>query len=205
MVRRAAVAGSEARDAVARLREQVWLMPPSLDEVLADAIRRGWWQRSWTSDGGGMGRAGSRQALGAPALSPARVAGYLALRVHDRSALRAATGDGRPRAAGAAVAERLPAAGPQTRSGASTRHIAPAARTAAPHGPDRGAAGPGRLGAAGGRRDQGGGLSVVVADLDAQQLERLLERTERAIADLVPADLAEAQRLRAEVGRPPGA
>ena len=132
-------------------REQVWLMPPSLDEVLADdhparlvaafVDRRRRSSSTW---------AAKRSDL--------------ALRVHDRSALRAAF----------ERCKRLPAAGPQHALALLPEHRNQL-RGLLRHTRSR-RHGPGRL-----ARPK---VSTVVLALTRSSWQRLLERTERAIADL---------------------
>ena len=150
-------------------REQVWLMPPSLDEVLADdhparlvaALVDSLTAAEWAELGVDLGG----QALGAPAYHPRALLGIwlYGFMTGVRSARRLETAGREQLALQWLSGYQQPDHNTLWRFYRQAPQ--PAARAAAPHGPDRGAAGPGRLGAAGGRRDQSGGLSVVVADL----------------------------------------
>ena len=150
-------------------REQVWLLPPSLDEVLADdhparlvaAFVDSLTAAEWAELGVDLGG----QALGAPAYHPRALLGIwlYGFMTGVRSARRLETAGREQLALQWLSGYQQPDHNTLWRF--YQRAPQPAARPAAPHGPDRGAAGPGRLGAAGGRRDQGGGLSVVLADL----------------------------------------
>ena len=198
-------------------REQVWLMPPSLDEVLADdhparlvaAFVDSLTAAEWAELGVDLGG----QALGAPAYHPRALLGIwlYGFMTGVRSARRLETA-GREQLALQWLSGyqqpdhntlwRFYQAHRNQLRGLLRRTVQIAARLGLVDW---------ALQAVDGTKVAGSASSS--RTYDAQQLERLLERTERAIADLeaqneagdepaaprLPADLAEAQRLRAEV------
>ena len=198
-------------------REQVWLMPPSLDEVLADdhparlvaAFVDSLTAAEWAELGVDL----AGQALGAPAYHPRALLGIwlYGFMTGVRSARRLETAGREQLALQWLSGFQQPDHNTLWRfyrehrnqlRGLLRRTVQIAARLGLVDW---------ALQAVDGTKVAGSASSS--RTYDAQQLERLLERTERAIADLeaqneagdepaaprLPADLAEAQRLRAEV------
>ena len=198
-------------------REQVWLMPPSLDEVLADdhparlvaALVDSLTAAEWAELGVDLGG----QALGAPAYHPRALLGIwlYGFMTGVRSARRLETAGREQLALQWLSGYQQPDHNTLWRFYRQHRNqlrglLRHTVQIAARLGLVDWA-----LQAVDGTKVAGSASSS--RTYDAQQLERLLERTERAIADLeaqneagdeppaprLPADLAEAQRLRAEV------
>ena len=198
-------------------REQVWLMPPSLDEVLADdhparlvaAFVDSLTAAEWAELGVDLGG----QALGAPAYHPRALLGIwlYGFMTGVRSARRLETAGREQLALQWLSGFQQPDHNTLWRFYREHRNqlrglLRHTVQIAARLGLVDWA-----LQAVDGTKVAGSASSS--RTYDAQQLERLLERTERAIADLeaqneagdepaaprLPADLAEAQRLRAEV------
>ena len=198
-------------------REQVWLMPPSLDEVLADdhparlvaAFVDSLTVAEWAELGVDLGG----QALGAPAYHPRALLGIwlYGFMTGVRSARRLETAGREQLALQWLSGYQQPDHNTLWRFYREHRNqlrglLRHTVQIAARLGLVDWA-----LQAVDGTKVAGSASSS--RTYDAQQLERLLERTERAIADLeaqneagdepaaprLPADLAEAQRLRAEV------
>ena len=198
-------------------REQVWLMPPSLDEVLADdhparlvaAFVDSLTAAEWAELGVDLGG----QALGAPAYHPRALLGIwlYGFMTGLRSARRLETAGREQLALQWLSGYQQPDHNTLWRFYQAHRNqlrglLRHTVQIAARLGLVDWA-----LQAVDGTKVAGSASSS--RTYDAQQLERLLERTERAIADLeaqneagdepaaprLPADLAEAQRLRAEV------
>ncbi len=198
-------------------REQVWLMPPSLDEVLADdhparlvaAFVDSLTAAEWAELGVDLGG----QALGAPAYHPRALLGIwlYGFMTGVRSARRLETAGREQLALQWLSGYQQPDHNTLWRFYREHRHqlrglLRHTVQIAARLGLVDWA-----LQAVDGTKVAGSASSS--RTYDAQQLERLLERTERAIADLeaqneagdepaaprLPADLAEAQRLRADV------
>ena len=198
-------------------REQVWLMPPSLDEVLADdhparlvaAFVDSLTAAEWAELGVDLGG----QALGAPAYHPRALLGIwlYGFMTGVRSARRLETAGREQLALQWLSGYQQPDHNTLWRFYREHRNqlrglLRHTVQIAARLGLVDWA-----LQAVDGTKVAGSASSS--RTYDAQQLERLLERTERAIADLeaqneagdepaaprLPADLAEAQRLRAEV------
>ena len=198
-------------------REQVWLMPPSLDEVLADdhparlvaALVDSLTAAEWAELGVDLGG----QALGAPAYHPRALLGIwlYGFMTGLRSARRLETAGREQLALQWLSGYQQPDHNTLWRFYREHRNqlrglLRHTVQIAARLGLVDWA-----LQAVDGTKVAGSASSS--RTYDAQQLERLLERTERAIADLeaqneagdepaaprLPADLAEAQRLRAEV------
>ena len=198
-------------------REQVWLMPPSLDEVLADdhparlvaAFVDSLTAAEWAELGVDLGG----QALGAPAYHPRALLGIwlYGFMTGVRSARRLETACREQLALQWLSGYQQPDHNTLWRFYREHRHqlrglLRHTVQIAARLGLVDWA-----LQAVDGTKVAGSASSS--RTYDAQQLERLLARTERAIADLeaqneagdepaaprLPADLAEAQRLRAEV------
>ena len=198
-------------------REQVWLMPPSLDEVLADdhparlvaAFVDSLTAAEWAELGVDLGG----QPLGAPAYHPRALLGIwlYGFMTGVRSARRLETASREQLALQWLSGYQQPDHNTLWRFYREHRHqlrglLRHTVQIAARLGLVDWA-----LQAVDGTKVAGSASSS--RTYDAQQLERLLERTERAIADLeaqneagdepaaprLPADLAEAQRLRAEV------
>ena len=199
-------------------REQVWLMPPSLDEVLADdhparlvaAFVDSLTAAEWAELGVDLGG----QALGAPAYHPRALLGIwlYGFMTGVRSARRLETAGREQLALQWLSGYQQPDHNTLWRFYQSSTATSCAGCCATRSRSRRGWAwSTGRCRRSTGpkwraqRRRRG--------PMTRSQLERLLERTERAIADLeaqneagdepaaprLPADLAEAQRLRAEV------
>ena len=198
-------------------REQVWLMPPSLDEVLADdhparlvaAFVDSLTAAEWAELGVDLGG----QALGAPAYHPRALLGIwlYGFMTGVRSARRLETAGREQLALQWLSGYQQPDHNTLWRFYREHRNqlrglLRHTVQIAARLGLVDWA-----LQAVDGTKVAGSASSS--RTYDARQLERLLERTERAIADLeaqneagdepaaprLPADLAEAQRLRAEV------
>ena len=198
-------------------REQVWLLPPSLDEVLADdhparlvaALVDSLTAAEWAELGVDLGG----QALGAPAYHPRALLGIwlYGFMTGVRSARRLETAGREQLALQWLSGFQQPDHNTLWRFYREHRHqlrglLRHTVQIAARLGLVDWA-----LQAVDGTKVAGSASSS--RTYDARQLERLLERTERAIADLeaqneagdepaaprLPADLAEAQRLRAEV------
>ena len=198
-------------------REQVWLMPPSLDEVLADdhparlvaAFVDSLTAAEWAELGVDLGG----QALGAPAYHPRALLGIwlYGFMTGVRSSRRLETAGREQLALQWLSGYQQPDHNTLWRFYQAHRNqlrglLRHTVQIAARLGLVDWA-----LQAVDGTKVAGSASSS--RTYDAQQLERLLERTERAIADLeaqneagdepaaprLPADLAEAQRLRAEV------
>ena len=198
-------------------REQVWLMPPSLDEVLADdhparlvaAFVDSLTAAEWAELGVDLGG----QALGAPAYHPRALLGIwlYGFMTGVRSARRLETAGREQLALQWLSGYQQPDHNTLWRFYQAHRNqlrglLRHTVQIAARLGLVDWA-----LQAVDGTKVAGSASSS--RTYDARQLERLLERTERAIADLeaqneagdepaaprLPADLAEAQRLRAEV------
>ena len=198
-------------------REQVWLMPPSLDEVLADdhparlvaALVDSLTTAEWAELGVDLGG----QALGAPAYHPRALLGIwlYGFMTGVRSARRLETAGREQLALQWLSGYQQPDHNTLWRFYQAHRNqlrglLRHTVQIAARLGLVDWA-----LQAVDGTKVAGSASSS--RTYDARQLERLLERTERAIADLeaqneagdepaaprLPADLAEAQRLRAEV------
>ena len=198
-------------------REQVWLMPPSLDEVLADdhparlvaAFVDSLTTAEWAELGVDLGG----QALGAPAYHPRALLGIwlYGFMTGVRSSRRLETACREQLALQWLSGYQQPDHNTLWRFYREHRHqlrglLRHTVQIAARLGLVDWA-----LQAVDGTKVAGSASSS--RTYDARQLERLLERTERAIADLeaqneagdepaaprLPADLAEAQRLRAEV------
>ena len=198
-------------------REQVWLMPPSLDEVLADdhparlvaAFVDSLTAAEWAELGVDLGG----QALGAPAYHPRALLGIwlYGFMTGVRSARRLETAGREQLALQWLSGYQQPDHNTLWRFYQAHRNqlrglLRHTVQIAARLGLVDWA-----LQAVDGTKVAGSASSS--RTYDAQQLERLLERTERAIADLeaqneagdepaaprLPADLAEAKRLRAEV------
>ena len=198
-------------------REQVWLMPPSLDEVLADdhparlvaAFVDSLTAAEWAELGVDL----AGQALGAPAYHPRALLGIwlYGFMTGLRSARRLETAGREQLALQWLSGYQQPDHNTLWRFYQAHRNqlrglLRHTVQIAARLGLVDWA-----LQAVDGTKVAGSASSS--RTYDAQQLERLLERTERAIADLeaqneagdepaaprLPADLAEAQRLRAEV------
>ena len=197
-------------------REQVWLMPPSLDEVLADdhparlvaAFVDSLTAAEWAELGVDL----AGQPLGAPAYHPRALLGIwlYGFMTGVRSARRLETAGREQLALQWLSGYQQPDHNTLWRFYREHRNqlrglLRHTVQIAARLGLVDWA-----LQAVDGTKVAG---SAASRTYDAQQLERLLERTERAIADLeaqneagdepaapwLPADLAEAQRLRAEV------
>ncbi len=198
-------------------REQVWLMPPSLDEVLADdhparlvaALVDSLTTAEWAELGVDLGG----QALGAPAYHPRALLGIwlYGFMTGVRSSRRLETACREQLALQWLSGYQQPDHNTLWRFYREHRNqlrglLRHTVQIAARLGLVDWA-----LQAVDGTKVAGSASSS--RTYDAQQLERLLERTERAIADLeaqneagdepqsprLPTDLAEAQRLRAEV------
>ena len=198
-------------------REQVWLMPPSLDEVLADdhparlvaAFVDSLTAAEWAELGVDLGG----QALGAPAYHPRALLGIwlYGFMTGVRSSRRLETAGREQLALQWLSGYQQPDHNTLWRFYQAHRNqlrglLRHTVQIAARLGLVDWA-----LQAVDGTKVAGSASSS--RTYDAQQLERLLERTERAIADLeaqneagdepaaprLPADLAEAKRLRAEV------
>ena len=198
-------------------REQVWLMPPSLDEVLADdhparlvaAFVDSLTAAEWAELGVDL----AGQALGAPAYHPRALLGIwlYGFMTGLRSSRRLETAGREQLALQWLSGYQQPDHNTLWRFYREHRNqlrglLRHTVQIAARLGLVDWA-----LQAVDGTKVAGSASSS--RTYDAQQLERLLERTERAIADLeaqneagdepaaprLPADLAEAQRLRAEV------
>ena len=139
-------------------REQMWILPPSLDEFLGpghparfvaefvDALD----DDDWAGIGIDKGRSD-----GCAVLPSAGSVGSVALRLHDRCSVDPHAGGGLPRSDSVPVADGLPAAGP--RHVVAFLQLPPGrhAEVAEAHGADGGRDGLGGVGVAGGGRDEG--------------------------------------------------
>ena len=198
-------------------REQVWLMPPSLDEVLADdhpaRLVAAFVDSLTTAEWAELGVDLADQALGAPAYHPRALLGIwlYGFMTGVRSSRRLETASREQLALQWLSGYQQPDHNTLWRFYREHRHqlrglLRHTVQIAARLGLVDWA-----LQAVDGTKVAGSASSS--RTYDARQLERLLARTERAIADLeaqneagdepaaarLPADLAEAQRLRAEV------